>query len=82
MRNGFKVFDADAHVIYPADLWSRFLDAKYVDRVGRKPLPGFDHYNPVTVDGRWTQHTTTHLRPVPEGHQLDDRGHGRPVRRR
>ena len=26
MRNGFKVFDADAHVIYPADLWSRFLD--------------------------------------------------------
>ena len=26
MRNGFKVFDADAHVVYPADLWSRFLD--------------------------------------------------------
>lgn len=61
MRNGFKVFDADAHVIYPPDIWSRFLDAKYRDRVTRKPVPGFDHYNPVAVDGRWTQHTTSIL---------------------
>ena len=36
MRNGFKVFDADAHVIYPPDLWSRFLDERYRDRVGRQ----------------------------------------------
>ena len=28
MRNGFKVFDADAHVVYPRDLWSRYLDDK------------------------------------------------------
>ncbi len=61
MRDGFKVFDADAHVIYPPDLWSRFLDDRHRDRVGRKPVGGFDHYNPVTVDGRWTQHTTTLL---------------------
>ena len=61
MRDGLKVFDADAHVVYPADLWSRFLDKRYVDRVGRKAPPGFDHYNPVTVDGRWTQHTTSIL---------------------
>jgi hypothetical protein len=61
MRNGFKVFDADAHVIYPPDLWSRFLDDKFQSRVSRKPVPGFDHYNPVSVDGRWTQHTTTIL---------------------
>lgn len=59
MRNHFKVFDADAHVIYPADLWQRFLDKKFVDRVGRKSPPGFDHYNPVTVDGRWSQHPTS-----------------------
>jgi predicted TIM-barrel fold metal-dependent hydrolase len=59
MRNGFKVFDADAHVIYPADLWSRFLDKKYVDRFGRKqPIPGFETYNPVTIDGNPTQHDT------------------------
>ena len=32
MRNGFKVFDADAHVVYPPDLWSRFLDKKHRDR--------------------------------------------------
>ena len=59
MRNDFKVFDADAHVIYPADLWPRFLDKKFVDRVGRKSPTGFDHYNPVTVDGRWSQHPTS-----------------------
>ena len=34
MRDGLKVFDADAHVVYPADLWSRFLDKRFVDRVG------------------------------------------------
>ena len=34
MRNGFKVFDADAHVIYPPDLWSRFLD-EALPRPGR-----------------------------------------------
>lgn len=59
MRDGLKIFDADAHVIYPADLWPRFLDKRFRDRVGRKSPPGFDHYNPVTVDGRWTQHPTS-----------------------
>jgi predicted TIM-barrel fold metal-dependent hydrolase len=59
MREGYRVFDADAHVIYPADLWPRFLDGRFVDRVARKSPPGFDHYNPVTVDGRWTQHPTS-----------------------
>ena len=59
MRDGFKVFDADAHVIYPTDLWQRFLEPRYAGRVGlRQPVPGFETYNPVTVDGRWTQHDT------------------------
>jgi predicted TIM-barrel fold metal-dependent hydrolase len=61
MRDGFNVFDADAHVVYPPDLWSRFLDKPYRDRVGRRPVAGFDHYNPVTVDGRYTQHLTSIL---------------------
>ena len=59
MRNGFKVFDADAHVIYPQDLWERFLDERFRSRVGRRSPVGLDHYNPVTVDGRWTQHPTS-----------------------
>lgn len=60
MRNGFKVFDADTHVVYPRDLWSRFLDERHRHRVDRRPPFGdFDAYNPVTVDGRYTQHTTT-----------------------
>ncbi len=59
MKNGFKVFDADAHVVYPADLWERFLDKRYRHRVGRRAPAGLDTYNPVTVDGRWTQHPTS-----------------------
>ena len=81
MKNGFKVFDADAHVVYPADLWDRFLDKRFRHRVGRRAPAGLDTYNPVTVDGRWTQHPTIALRPVPEGDQLDHRGHDRQVRR-
>src|SRR3954447_14620145 len=60
VRKGFKIFDADAHVIYPPNLWQNYLDKKYVDRVGSKqPVPGFETYNPVTVDGTWTQSDTT-----------------------
>jgi predicted TIM-barrel fold metal-dependent hydrolase len=59
VRDGLKVFDADAHVIYPPDLWQRYLEPRYAGRVGvRQPVPGFETYNPVTVDGRWTQHDT------------------------
>ncbi len=59
MRNGFKVFDADAHVIYPADLWDRYLDPRFRSRVDRLDPAGLETYNPVRVDGRYTQHTTT-----------------------
>jgi predicted TIM-barrel fold metal-dependent hydrolase len=55
MKNGLKIFDADAHVLYPADLWTRFLDAKYRDRVERRAIPGHDAYAPTKVDGRWNQ---------------------------
>ncbi|MEZ5348996.1 MAG: amidohydrolase family protein [Microthrixaceae bacterium] len=59
MRNGYKVFDADSHVIYPADLWQTHLDPKFRDRVTRRSPAGLDTYNPVVVDGRWTQHDTS-----------------------
>ena len=56
MRNGFKVFDADAHVIEPKDLWQRFLDKKYQHRVSwKQPFEGMDRFRPATVDGRYTQ---------------------------
>ena len=34
MRNGFKVFDADAHVVYPPDLWQTHLDERFRHRRG------------------------------------------------
>jgi predicted TIM-barrel fold metal-dependent hydrolase len=56
MRNGFKVFDADAHVIEPKDLWERFLDKKFQSRVSwKQPFEGMDRFRPATVDGRYTQ---------------------------
>jgi predicted TIM-barrel fold metal-dependent hydrolase len=60
MRDGLKVFDADAHVIEPKNLWERFLDAKYKDRVSwRQPIEGMDRFRPVIVDGRYTQSLKT-----------------------
>ena len=59
MRNGYRVFDADSHVIYPADLWPTYLEPKFRDRITRKSPAGLDTYNPVVVDGRWSQHDTS-----------------------
>ncbi|TMA36440.1 MAG: amidohydrolase [Deltaproteobacteria bacterium] len=60
MQSGFKVFDADAHVVEPKDLWERFLDARHRHRVGwRQPFPGMDRFRPATVDGRYTQSLAT-----------------------
>jgi uncharacterized protein len=60
MQQGFKVFDADAHVVEPRNLWERFLDARHRDRVGwRQPFPGMDRFRPATVDGRYTQSLAT-----------------------
>ena len=59
MRNGYRVFDADAHVVYPADLWQNHLDAKFKDRIERRNPAGLETYNPVLVDGRYSQHDTS-----------------------
>ncbi len=56
MRSGFKVFDADAHVVEPKDIWQRFLDTRYQARVSwQQPFEGMDRFRPATVDGRYTQ---------------------------
>ena len=59
MRNGFKVFDADAHVVYPADLWDRYLEPRFKHRIDRRNPAGLETYNPVLVDGRYSQHDTS-----------------------
>ena len=35
MKAGYRVVDADAHVIEPADLWSRYVEADFRDRAPR-----------------------------------------------
>jgi len=32
-KNGFKVFDSDMHIMEPPDLWERFTDEAFLDRV-------------------------------------------------
>jgi predicted TIM-barrel fold metal-dependent hydrolase len=60
MRNGMKVFDADAHVVEPRNLWERFLDDRYRARVSwREPIPGQQRFRPATIDGRYTQSHVT-----------------------
>lgn len=51
MKDGFRVFDADAHVIYPKDLWQRYLPERFRDRIGlRRPHPTYDG-----VTTRWDE---------------------------
>jgi len=38
MRDGYKVFDADAHVIYPKDLWQRYLPERFRSFADYRPL--------------------------------------------
>ncbi len=57
MRDGLKVFDADAHVVYPKDLWStKYLEKKFAERIDWVLPNGIETYNPRKVDGRWAQH--------------------------
>ncbi|MXW58123.1 MAG: amidohydrolase [Acidimicrobiia bacterium] len=59
MRHGYKVFDADGHVVEPKNLWERFLDQKFQHRVGWREVPGREAFRPATVDGRYTQSRVT-----------------------
>ena len=43
MRNGYKVFDADSHVIYPADLWQTWLEPKFAVWDMREDLARWRH---------------------------------------
>jgi predicted TIM-barrel fold metal-dependent hydrolase len=60
MRDGLRVFDADAHVVYPPDLWSeKYLEKRYAERIERRlPFPGIELNNPVVVDGWPAYHDT------------------------
>ena len=35
-KNGFKVIDAELHVMEPADLWDRYIDAEFKSRAPRR----------------------------------------------
>jgi hypothetical protein len=41
MWKSFKVIDADAHMHEPKDMWDRYVEGKYKDRVPRSGIHGW-----------------------------------------
>ena len=35
-KNGFKIIDAELHVMEPVDLWEKYIDLDFRDRVPRR----------------------------------------------
>ena len=35
-RNGFRLIDAEMHVMEPTDLWQRYIDPEFRDRAPRR----------------------------------------------
>ena len=47
-KHGFKVLDSDMHILEPADLWQRYLDAKFKQRA---PVGLTDHVRDLRLVG-------------------------------
>lgn len=48
MKNGFKVLDSDMHILEPADLWQRYIDAKFKHLA---PIGTTDHVRDLRLIG-------------------------------
>jgi predicted TIM-barrel fold metal-dependent hydrolase len=65
-KNGFKVMDSDMHIIEPADLWDRYIDAEFKGRV--VGLTRYERDLGVALDG---ENLSSSMVPTPrsiEGH--------------
>ena len=64
MKNGHPVMDADIHVMEPADLYQKFMDPKWGDRIprgsGERVSTGMYVY--TTAEGEMVR------TPPPDGH--------------
>src|SRR5262245_53893871 len=74
MKNGYRVFDSDLHVIEPPDLWTRRLPPAFLDR-GPIGLTRFALDSAVMIDG----HQLPKLSPAAE-QSLRDKRHGAALR--
>src|SRR5919202_1630808 len=50
MRDGYHIIDCDRHVIEPADLWDKYLDAPYKHYVGWHINPWYGDMDPEVQD--------------------------------
>ena len=51
-KAGFRILDSDLHLMEPPDLYERYLDPRYRDRVPRATADRAGHYAGWMVDGR------------------------------
>ncbi|MBI3744191.1 MAG: hypothetical protein HY261_07910 [Chloroflexi bacterium] len=55
MYNGFKVVDADSHVMEPDNLWERFMDKRFRSHAPKtiRMSPKVMNWMSTTVMGHW-----------------------------
>src|SRR5262245_2645343 len=66
MKDGFKVIDADRHILEPTDLYQKYLPAKFKDRVH---LAG-PNQTVRDVDGKRVSDS-----PLRAGREVEEYGH-------
>jgi predicted TIM-barrel fold metal-dependent hydrolase len=83
-HDGFKVFDSDMHIIEPADLWQRYIDARFKEGapVGtNSPIPrdigvnlsyGMPSQHPQAAPhmGNWFRALRKHMTPVESDYEF------------
>lgn len=63
-KNGFRILDSDLHVLEPHDLYTKYMDSKWGNRVPRgQPRSGSGSVDFRTADGSL-------VRSLPEGYQF------------
>ena len=57
-KSGYRILDSDLHLMEPPDLYERYMDERYRDRMPQATAAGAGHYAGWTIDGRpvppWT----------------------------
>ena len=57
-RNGFDVMDSDLHVLEPPDLYIKYMDPKWGDRIPKgTPRQGIGLASYLTTDGKPVRNT-------------------------
>jgi hypothetical protein len=54
-KNGFKLIDAEMHVMEPVDLWERYIDPEFATRAPRRSTSAAGISAPLSKAKSWRQ---------------------------